>query len=162
MLRYFTHKYILKDMNITQLACLRCERSWWPKSPATPKVCPACKSPYWDTPRKERRYPFGGGAYVARDGERLRIGRVADYDRVVHHFGPQCELLALCPSLQKPPPVSAFIVKELRYAIGLRFARERAVPLTVDTLQQLRAAMASQAGWTFLPAWEQSVRDFQA
>jgi len=45
--------------------CLRCEHEWIPRglklpadggkpeeSPETPRVCPKCKSPYWDKPRQ--------------------------------------------------------------------------------------------------------------
>jgi protein-arginine kinase activator protein McsA len=34
--------------------CDRCEHEWIPVSAAKePKVCPKCKSAYWDTPRKQ-------------------------------------------------------------------------------------------------------------
>jgi len=39
-------------MEIKQLTCLRCNKSWWPRKPENPRVCPKCHSPYWD---KERR-----------------------------------------------------------------------------------------------------------
>lgn len=33
--------------------CERCEHEWVPRDRSKdPKVCPACKSPYWDTPRR--------------------------------------------------------------------------------------------------------------
>ena len=32
--------------------CNRCGHKWAPKEDEKPKVCPKCKSPYWDTPRK--------------------------------------------------------------------------------------------------------------
>lgn len=32
--------------------CLRCEHTWLPRDEVLPKVCPKCKSPYWNTPRK--------------------------------------------------------------------------------------------------------------
>jgi hypothetical protein len=34
--------------------CERCEHEWIPRGDfdTTPKVCPKCKSPYWDRPRK--------------------------------------------------------------------------------------------------------------
>lgn len=36
--------------------CLRCEHEWLPRDKSQqPKVCPKCKSPYWDTPRKSDR-----------------------------------------------------------------------------------------------------------
>jgi DNA-directed RNA polymerase subunit RPC12/RpoP len=34
--------------------CERCGHKWLPKDETKdkPKVCPKCKSPYWDTPRR--------------------------------------------------------------------------------------------------------------
>lgn len=33
--------------------CERCGHEWVPREKGKkPKVCPHCKSPYWDTPRK--------------------------------------------------------------------------------------------------------------
>lgn len=33
--------------------CYRCEHAWKPKDLAElPEICPKCKSPYWDRPRK--------------------------------------------------------------------------------------------------------------
>lgn len=35
--------------------CHRCGHEWLPRksSKEEPKVCPKCKSPYWDRPRKK-------------------------------------------------------------------------------------------------------------
>lgn len=38
--------------------CERCSHEWMPKKPwiegeELPTVCPKCKSPYWNRPRKE-------------------------------------------------------------------------------------------------------------
>lgn len=35
--------------------CERCGHKWLPKEDTKnkPKVCPKCKSPYWDTPRRK-------------------------------------------------------------------------------------------------------------
>lgn len=38
-------------MKLKQLQCKRCEYSWVARI-ENPKVCPNCKSPYWNTPRK--------------------------------------------------------------------------------------------------------------
>jgi rRNA maturation endonuclease Nob1 len=32
--------------------CERCGHEWLPRKGEEPKVCPKCKSPYWNTPRK--------------------------------------------------------------------------------------------------------------
>lgn len=31
--------------------CERCDHEWVPRGEKEPRVCPKCKSPYWDTPR---------------------------------------------------------------------------------------------------------------
>ncbi|MEM3063710.1 MAG: hypothetical protein QW303_09255 [Nitrososphaerota archaeon] len=31
--------------------CYRCEHKWAPRDEEIPRVCPKCKSPYWDIPR---------------------------------------------------------------------------------------------------------------
>ena len=36
--------------------CERCEHEWVPRNKGEePKVCPRCKSPYWNTPRQTER-----------------------------------------------------------------------------------------------------------
>lgn len=35
--------------------CLRCGHLWQPRGGFTPTVCPKCRSPYWDTPRRRRQ-----------------------------------------------------------------------------------------------------------
>jgi len=32
--------------------CLRCNKSWNPRTTKHPTVCPRCHSPYWHLPRK--------------------------------------------------------------------------------------------------------------
>lgn len=31
--------------------CFRCKHEWLPRNDILPKVCPRCKSPYWDRER---------------------------------------------------------------------------------------------------------------
>lgn len=38
--------------------CTRCGHEWVPRASKPPRVCPHCKSPYWD---RERRTPGGRG-----------------------------------------------------------------------------------------------------
>ena len=36
--------------------CERCQHEWIPrKKGETPKVCPKCKSPYWNIPKKTKK-----------------------------------------------------------------------------------------------------------
>ena len=47
------------DMGKVKLDGFRCERcghEWVPaEKGTTPRVCPKCKSPYWDRPRKDKK-----------------------------------------------------------------------------------------------------------
>ena len=43
------------DMNVIRLHnCKRCGKTWFPRSPGVPKICPTCKTTYWNTPKKEK------------------------------------------------------------------------------------------------------------
>ena len=33
--------------------CERCKHEWIPRNKERPIICPKCKSPYWDKPRKK-------------------------------------------------------------------------------------------------------------
>lgn len=46
-------------ISLAGFKCERCEHEWVPRAKGEePKVCPACKSPYWNTPRRtDRRKP---------------------------------------------------------------------------------------------------------
>jgi len=35
--------------------CERCGHEWVKRGEEDPKVCPKCKSPYWDIPRKSKQ-----------------------------------------------------------------------------------------------------------
>lgn len=37
--------------------CTRCDHQWVPRRPTPPRVCPTCKSPYWDRPRRRDMPP---------------------------------------------------------------------------------------------------------
>ena len=34
--------------------CERCNHKWIPRSKETPVICPECKSPYWNKPKKHK------------------------------------------------------------------------------------------------------------
>lgn len=45
-------------ITIMGFRCERCEHEWLPRIPSRlPAVCPKCKSPYWNRPRKAPDYP---------------------------------------------------------------------------------------------------------
>ena len=39
-------------LTVSKQTCLRCGHGWFPNKAEQPRVCPACHSPYWNTPRK--------------------------------------------------------------------------------------------------------------
>jgi predicted Zn-ribbon and HTH transcriptional regulator len=41
----------LPEITLKGYLCERCGHTWVPKENTKPRVCPKCKSPYWDTPR---------------------------------------------------------------------------------------------------------------
>lgn len=44
---------MMTEISVPRLKCLRCEHTWTPrKSKIT--ICPKCKSPYWNKPRKQK------------------------------------------------------------------------------------------------------------
>ena len=44
-------------MTVWGYRCERCGHEWLPtkQGQPEPKVCPKCKSPYWDTPRRNAK-----------------------------------------------------------------------------------------------------------
>lgn len=44
----------VEQRTMTVYVCERCEHDWVPRDAEAelPKVCPKCKSPYWNTPRR--------------------------------------------------------------------------------------------------------------
>ena len=47
------YKTIDHFIQIDGYKCLRCSNIWVPRSKKYPKVCPKCKSAYWDTHKKK-------------------------------------------------------------------------------------------------------------
>lgn len=37
---------------VTRYRCIRCDHEWNPAKDVPPKVCPSCKSPYWNRARR--------------------------------------------------------------------------------------------------------------
>ncbi len=38
--------------------CERCNHKWIPRGNEEPRVCPKCKSPYWNRPKKNKIKKF--------------------------------------------------------------------------------------------------------
>jgi len=43
----------IEEMVVKKCICERCGHEWITRSKEAPRVCPKCKSPYWDKPRKK-------------------------------------------------------------------------------------------------------------
>jgi len=41
----------MAQIRVSGFKCERCGHIWVPREEATPRVCPKCKSPYWDRKR---------------------------------------------------------------------------------------------------------------
>ena len=52
------HSIMITENTSTLFTCGRCFHSWQPRRPGAPRVCPKCKSPYWNKPRV---FPEGHG-----------------------------------------------------------------------------------------------------
>lgn len=59
LLTLYTYWYITISMAVIKISgfkCERCEHEWIPRNnKEEPLVCPKCKSPYWNKPRKNRK-----------------------------------------------------------------------------------------------------------
>ena len=55
-IRESTYLYTMPTITIEAFQCTRCAHIWKPRESVKqkPKVCPKCKSPYWDTPRRAK------------------------------------------------------------------------------------------------------------
>lgn len=53
------------EIRVKAFRCERCEHKWQPRSSDTPRVCPKCKSPYWDR-RPERKLKCNDNSKAAR------------------------------------------------------------------------------------------------
>ena len=42
-------------MEVTAYKCDRCRHQWIPREKEKPTICPKCKSPYWNKPRKNHK-----------------------------------------------------------------------------------------------------------
>jgi Zn finger protein HypA/HybF involved in hydrogenase expression len=41
------------DIEVKQLNCMRCGHKWYPRQ-TTVRICPHCKTPYWDIERTRK------------------------------------------------------------------------------------------------------------
>ena len=57
------------QLQLVKLKCLRCGHKWRPRKPVV-RVCPKCKSPYWDTPRGGKGVEVLPGAIFPQERNR--------------------------------------------------------------------------------------------
>lgn len=69
-------------LHVTKIECKceRCGHEWIPLLQA-PNVCPKCKSPYWNHPKKEKKLKVIKAQGPKAQGAGLRQGsKIEDYD----------------------------------------------------------------------------------
>jgi len=44
----------IEEITVMKCKCERCGHKWITRKKEMPKVCPKCKSPYWDVPKKKK------------------------------------------------------------------------------------------------------------
>ena len=44
----------MPETKLSGYRCSRCGHEWVPRLEVKPEICPKCKSPYWDRPKKEK------------------------------------------------------------------------------------------------------------
>ena len=67
----------MREVDLPVLHCYRCGNTWTPRAPVV-RICPRCKSPYWEEPRL--KVPPGGGGLGVEEvlgPYRARIERIA-------------------------------------------------------------------------------------
>jgi len=45
----------MKESEWKKDECLRCPHKWYRRTPKKPTICPSCKTPYWNVPRKNKK-----------------------------------------------------------------------------------------------------------
>ncbi|MFH1752351.1 MAG: hypothetical protein ABH821_05445 [archaeon] len=50
----FNVKMPLVERTVKFWKCNRCNYEWFPRGKEKPKTCPKCRSPYWDSERRNK------------------------------------------------------------------------------------------------------------
>jgi predicted Zn-ribbon and HTH transcriptional regulator len=48
---------VMPTVKLPTLKCKRCNHEWFPRNPRLPGVCPECKNPNWNKPKKRVSKP---------------------------------------------------------------------------------------------------------
>ena len=75
--------------DVTKLKCVRCGHEWYPRLPEI-RICPKCKSAFWDRERKQKNTLEGKSSAPRRreKGESMNIGEEIKRGVVVPNFEP--------------------------------------------------------------------------
>jgi predicted Zn-ribbon and HTH transcriptional regulator len=57
----------MRAMLVWGWSCHRCKHEWLPRVLAHPRVCPKCKSPYWNRPRRDQAGLLAAAVINGRD-----------------------------------------------------------------------------------------------
>ncbi|MFH1741006.1 MAG: hypothetical protein ABIH23_18545 [bacterium] len=52
------------EATVTKFRCEHCKKEWIPRGGKPPAVCPRCKRPNWNDPRRPRVKPTGGATMI--------------------------------------------------------------------------------------------------
>jgi len=66
------------EIKLPGFVCERCEHTWVGRNGGKPVVCPSCKSPYWDTPRKVGKEKKEKEDYGLFPNERKEVNKWKD------------------------------------------------------------------------------------
>lgn len=56
------------ELKVVGYKCERCGHQWIPRSEEQPRICPKCKSAYWDRPRRKAAEPSSKKTAAQRRG----------------------------------------------------------------------------------------------
>ncbi len=65
----------ISKIEVNLYTCERCRHEWVAKDPTAaelPKICPSCKSAYWNTPKRETKAEIEAKAKKARAKKRAK------------------------------------------------------------------------------------------
>lgn len=45
-----------REFILPHLKCKRCGHQWIPRRPEVPRICPTCKTAYWNVARRQKKW----------------------------------------------------------------------------------------------------------
>lgn len=137
------------EIVLPELHCYRCGNTWTPRARVV-RICPRCKSPYWEEPRL--RVPHGGGGLGVEDvlgPFRSRIRAIARRYRVrsIRVFG------SLARGAGKPDSDVDLLVEFDRSRTARSSLRSIDFALELETLLSRHVDVVTESGlhWYLQP-----------